>query len=74
MQSRIQKGCALAEMDFKSAYDMLALSWTWKVLSKKNCSPAFIQTLRQIYEISPSYVISIINNEQQPRIPRFPIY
>ena len=53
-------------MDFKSAYDKIALSWTWKVLSKKNCSPAFIVTMRQLYETS--YVISIVNNEQQPRI------
>ena len=53
-------------MDFKSAYDRIALSWTWKVLSKKNCSPAFMETMRQLYETS--YVISIVNNEQQPRI------
>ena len=64
--SQNQKGCAFAEMDFKSAYDKIALSWTWKVLSKKNCSPAFIDTMRQLYETS--YVISIVNNEQQPRI------
>ena len=64
--SQNQKGCAFAEMDFKSAYDKIALSWTWKVLSKKNCSPAFMETMRQLYETS--YVISIVNNEQQPRI------
>ena len=64
--SQNQKGCAFAETDFKSAYDKIALSWTWKVLSKKNCSPAFIVTMRQLYETS--YVISIVNNEQQPRI------
>lgn len=61
-----QKGCGICEMDFKSAYDKIALGWTWKVLSKKKCSPAFIETMRQLYETS--YVISIINNQQQPRI------
>ena len=63
-----QKGCALVEMDFQGAYDMLSLRWTWKVLLKKNCSPAFVSTMQQLYELSPSYLISTINNQQQPRI------
>ena len=61
-----QKGCAIGEMDFKSAYDKIALSWTWKVLLKKKCSPVFVETMRQLYDTS--YVICVINNEQQPRI------
>lgn len=63
-----QRGSGLAEMDFQAAYDKCVLSWTWKVLQKKKCSPTFLQILKRIYETSPSYVISIINNERQQRI------
>ena len=63
-----QKGLGLIETDFMIAYDLLAVSWTWRVLQRKGCSPDFISTLRSIYETTPNYVINIINNEQQEKI------
>ena len=62
------KGSSVVQTDFVSAFDKLSISWTWKVLAKKKCSPIFIQVLKNIYEDNPSYVINIINNQQQPRI------
>ena len=63
-----QKGCAIIQTDFQQAFDFLSVSWTWKVLERKHCSPEFIRVLRDLYELSPNYVINIINNEQQARI------
>ena len=62
------KGIAIIETDFVSAYDNLSVKWIWRVLERKKCSPVFIQTLKNIYEISKCYVINIVNNEQQQRI------
>ena len=62
------RGAAVVETDFQQAYDLLAVSWTWQVLEAKGCSPAFISTMRKIYEESPNYVITVINNEQQKKI------
>ena len=63
-----QKGAALFETDFESAYDFLAVKWIWKVLERKKCSQAYIGTLKAIYEVAECYVINIINNEQQKPI------
>ena len=62
------RGAAVVETDFQQAYDLLAVSWTWLVLEAKGCSPSFVSTMRRIYEESPDYVITIINNEQQKKI------
>ena len=62
------RGCAILELDFMAGYDMLSLSWTWKTLRKKKCSPTFCETMRKLYQESPSYIICTINNQQQSRI------
>ena len=63
-----QKGAAIFESDFESAYDFLAVKWIWKVLERKKCSKAYIETLKAIYEMAECFVINIINNEQQKPI------
>ena len=61
------KGVAVGETDFQQAFDLIAVKWVWKVLKAKGCSPSFISTMRRIYE-SPNQVITIINNQEQPKI------
>ena len=61
------KGLAEGETDFQAAFDLIAVKWVWKVLKTKGCSPSFISTMRRIYE-SPNQVVTIINNEEQPKI------
>ena len=63
-----QKGCGILELDYMAGYDMLSLKWTWKTLLKKKCSPIFCETLKKLYELSPSFLICSINNQQQGRI------
>ena len=62
------KGCALIETDFVSAYCRMSVSWIWKVLRKKGCSPVFTSWLSSIYELTDSFVIPIVNNEPQARM------
>ena len=62
------KGVAIVETDMVAAYDFCALSWTWKALRKKMCSENFVSLLEKIFELHPSYVVNIINNEQQKRM------
>ena len=33
------KGCAIADLDFKSAFDLLCMEWVFKVLEKKFSPP-----------------------------------
>ena len=61
------KGLAVGETDFQQAFDLIAVKWVWKVLKAKGCSTSFISTMRRIYE-SPNQVITIINNQEQPKI------
>ena len=61
------KGLAVGETDFQQAFDLIAVKWVWKVLKAKGCSSSFISTMRRIYE-STNQVITIINNEEQPKI------
>ena len=61
-------GCAIIQTDFVSAYDFLCLKWTMRVLRKKGVSEHFVSTLENVYSNNQSFVINIINNEQQAPI------
>ena len=65
------KGCGIAEYDFKSAFDLLCLEgWSWRVFEAKGAAPAFINTLRAMYtnDSGSGFCIPVINNEKKDRI------
>ena len=62
------KGWAIVETDFVSAFEKMSASWIWKVMKRKGCSEAFISVLRSIYEVTDSFIVPMVNNEQQPRL------
>ena len=66
-----QKGCAIGEFDFQSAFDFLCVEgWTWKILERKGASSAFLSTMKALYTDpeGAGFCIPVINNEKMPRI------
>ena len=59
--------CCVVELDMVAAYDKMQLNWIWKVLLKKKCSEKFVEKLKQIFEDSERYIISVINGQPQER-------
>ena len=57
---RRREGCGLLDLDFMAGFDWLTMDWTYTVLEKKNCHPAVISRLRNIYSDSKSIVV--VNN------------
>ena len=55
-----EKGGTLADLDFKSAFDLLCMEWVFKVLEKKGLSPTIIQRIKRYYE--DSITVPIINS------------
>ena len=47
-----KKGRAIADLDFKSAFDLVCMEWVFMVLKKKGLSPISIERIRRYYEDS----------------------
>merc|ERR1712240_411073 len=61
-----QKGAAIADLDFKSAFDLLCMDWVYKVMEKKGLSQIVIARIKRYY--GDSYTIPIINSIPGKRI------
>ena len=55
-----QEGSAIADLDFKAAFDFLGMEWVFEVLPKKGMDPRAIEWLYQNY--NNSLTIPVVNN------------
>ena len=62
------KGWEIVETDFISAFEKMSVSWIWRVLERKGCLESFVSVLRSFYEYTDSFIVPMVNNQQQPRL------
>ena len=53
------KGCAIADLDFKAAFDYLCMEWVYLVLERKDLTKPAIDRIKRYY--NDSYTIPIVN-------------
>lgn len=58
--SKRKDGSAICDLDFKSAFDLLCMSWAYKVLKAKGLHPKVIERIERYYD--DSFTIPVINN------------
>ena len=58
--SRRREGCGMLDADFEAGFDYLAMSWTYEVLLKKNCSANVVSRLKRVY--SDNLCTVVVNN------------
>ena len=61
-----KEGCAIADLDFKVAFDFLGIEWVFFFLEKKGMDPRAIERLHRYY--NNSITIPIVNNIPGQRI------
>ena len=64
--SQWKTGCAIADPDFKAAFDFLCMDWVFAVLEKKGLHHEAIERLKRYY--NDSITIPIVNNIPRRKI------
>nr|MCS5593020.1 reverse transcriptase domain-containing protein [Porticoccaceae bacterium] len=60
-------GAGICDNDFRAAFDLLCLNWTWKVLERKEAAPAFVDKMKNIY--NKGITVPVVNNSLGPEVP-----
>ena len=61
--SQRNKGCAIADLDFKSAFDFLCMDWVFTVLERKGLQSEAIKRLRKYYKKALQYQLLTMYQE-----------